>query len=58
LITLIKFGEVYKLWSSSLFNLLQLLAISSLLSPNILLRHLQSIFFCERPSFTPIPNRK
>jgi hypothetical protein len=37
-----KFGEAYKLWSSSLHSLLQLPATSSLLGPNILLRNLFS----------------
>jgi hypothetical protein len=38
LITLIKFGEAYKSWSSSLCNLLQSPATSCLLSPNLFLR--------------------
>jgi len=37
LIPLIKFGEAYKIWSSSLCSVLQPLATSFLLGPNILL---------------------
>jgi hypothetical protein len=42
LITIIKFGKAYKLWSSSLYSLLQPPTTLSLLGPNILLSTLFS----------------
>jgi hypothetical protein len=65
LITLIMFGEAYKLWSPSLCSLLQLFAISSLLGPNVLssvpyrclpkvmkLNHV-NIWVCIQPQHVP-----
>ena len=58
-------GEEYKSFSSSLCNILHSPVTSSLLGPNILLKHHvlkhPQIAFpqqCQRPSFTPIQNNK
>jgi hypothetical protein len=64
MISLIIFGEYYKLYSSSLCSFLQPPIISSLLGPNILLstlfwnglEHFQPLFLlsCQTPRFTHI----
>jgi len=53
-------GEEYRSLSSSLCSFLHSFVTSSLLGPNILLKHLQPTFLpqCERPSFTPIQNNR
>jgi hypothetical protein len=65
LITLIIFGKVYTLWSSSLYSLLQLPTSFSLVGSNILLTTLflnnpQSLLLssCEKQSFTSIQNNR
>jgi hypothetical protein len=65
LIILIKLGEEYKLWSSSLWSLLQPSVTSTLFGPNILLSILLSntVTLCsslnvKRQSFTPIQNHR
>jgi len=53
-------GEEYRSLRSPLCSFLHSLVTSSLLDPNILLRHPQPTFLpqCERPSFTPIQNTR
>ena len=53
-------GEQHRTLISSLCSFLTSLITSSLLGPNILLRHPQSTFLlqCQRPSFTPIQNNR
>ena len=52
-------GLEYRSLSTSLFTLLHSLITSSLLGPNIILKHPKPTFLpqCERPSFTPIQNK-
>jgi hypothetical protein len=63
-ITQIIFAEEYRSLSSSLCSLLHFPVTSSLLGPNIphhpILEQLQATFLslCDRPSFTPIQNKK
>jgi hypothetical protein len=52
LVTLILFGEVYKLWSSPLRSLLQPPVISSFVGPNTPNPCYSLVW--ERPSFAPI----
>jgi len=64
LITVVAFGEDYKLWISSLFSLLQNLVTCLPLRYRILLSTLvlrpsnYILPLCERPSFTPIQNKQ
>jgi hypothetical protein len=65
LISVILLHEKLKLWSFSLCFLLQHVATSILLGPNVLhgttySKDPQSVFFtyCERPSFTPMQNNR
>ena len=53
-------GEHYRSLSYSLCSFLHSPVTSSLLGPNILLRHPQPTFLpqCEWPSFTPVPNNR
>jgi hypothetical protein len=51
---------VVRSWSSSLLCFLHTPVTSSLLGPDILLKHPQHMFLpqCQRPSFTPIKNNR
>ena len=53
-------GEQYRWLSSSLCSFLHSPVTSSLVGPNILLKHPQPTFLrqCERPNFTPMHNRQ
>jgi hypothetical protein len=49
-------GDQYRSWSSSLWGFLHSPVTSSILGPNILLKHPQPQ--CQLPSFTPIQNNR